>query len=198
MKRINGMYLPDYDTFFSKRPDYEARDHAIAMKYVNQYRTAIDVGAHCGYWSRRLAVDFDHVIAFEPIKEHLACLIANTEQFKNITYMSMAASHMTGLVTMTQTLENGGMSHISENGTVVVPIISIDSIGFDDVDFIKIDVEGHEYNVLAGAEQTIRECKPVIMTEILDEQDRSVYTILSKLGYKVVDKVEKNVIWKTS
>ncbi len=43
---------------------------------------------------------------------------------------------------------------------------TLDSFGFDDVDFIKIDVEGHERNVLAGASETIRRCRPTLLVEI--------------------------------
>ena len=38
----------------------------------------------------------------------------------------------------------------------------LDSFGFKRVDFIKIDVEGYELEVLKGGEYTITSCKPII------------------------------------
>lgn len=62
------------------------------------------------------------------------------------------------------------------------------------VDFIKIDVEGFEANVLAGADYTIRKYKPILFIEIIDEHlkrnNTSAEKIISKLiqlGYSVSD-----------
>lgn len=46
-----------------------------------------------------------------------------------------------------------------------VPLRTLDSYKFDDVDFIKIDVEGLEHDVLKGARRTIAKCKPMIVVE---------------------------------
>jgi hypothetical protein len=43
---------------------------------------------------------------------------------------------------------------------------TLDSFDFDNIGFIKIDVEGHELEVLQGAEQTIRRNTPTLMVEI--------------------------------
>jgi hypothetical protein len=47
---------------------------------------------------------------------------------------------------------------------------TIDSYGFDDVDFIKIDVEGAELGVLRGAKETIKRCRPAVQMEIMEKQ----------------------------
>ena len=75
--------------------------------------------------------------------------------------------------------EHGGHNHIQPQGKdklgqtqqlVTVPLRSIDSYGFDDVDFIKIDVEGAELGVLKGAKDTIARCRPMIQMEIMEKQ----------------------------
>lgn len=64
-----------------------------------------------------------------------------------------------------------------------VEIATLDSFNFEDVDCIKIDVEGYEYNVLKGAEQTIRRCRPVVQLEVVPPQCK-------KFGYTPQDLCE--------
>lgn len=75
--------------------------------------------------------------------------------------------------------EHGGHNHIQPNTDIklrtyqtLVPVTmrTIDSYGFDDVDFIKIDVEGAELGVLRGAKETIKRCRPAVQMEIMEKQ----------------------------
>lgn len=50
-----------------------------------------------------------------------------------------------------------------KNGTVTAH--SIDSLKLDRVDFIKIDAEGSELDILQGAQETLRRCKPIVVME---------------------------------
>lgn len=49
---------------------------------------------------------------------------------------------------------------------IQVPLRRLDEYRLDDVRFMKIDVEGHELEVLVGAEGTIERCSPVLLVEI--------------------------------
>ena len=51
-----------------------------------------------------------------------------------------------------------------------VTVNTLDSYGFEDVDIIKVDVEGFEFSVLKGGEQTIRRCRPVVQLEMVEAQ----------------------------
>jgi hypothetical protein len=56
--------------------------------------------------------------------------------------------------------------------------------------FVKIDVEGHELQVLKGAEETIKKHKPVLLVEIGNfSEDHEVHKCIKSLGYK--DPIEK-------
>lgn len=75
--------------------------------------------------------------------------------------------------------EHGGHNHIEPAGQselrkhqqlVPVTMRTIDSYEFDDVDFIKIDVEGAELGVLKGAKDTIARCRPMVQMEIMEKQ----------------------------
>jgi hypothetical protein len=50
--------------------------------------------------------------------------------------------------------------------TTEIPVTYLDKFNFDSVDLLKIDVEGHELQVVKGAEQTIKKCRPLIILEI--------------------------------
>jgi FkbM family methyltransferase len=69
-----------------------------------------------------------------------------------------------------------------------VPVKTLDEFGFDDVSFIKIDVEGHELDVLKGAAETIARCRPNLIVEIeqrhLAFPMTRVFQYLADLGYR--------------
>jgi FkbM family methyltransferase len=69
--------------------------------------------------------------------------------------------------------------------TVNVDLKTIDSLGLERVDFIKIDVEGMEEAVLEGAKVTIEELNPIIFVEILKSNPDAIHKKLSSLGYEI-------------
>lgn len=67
-----------------------------------------------------------------------------------------------------------------------VDLATIDSFDFSDVRLIKIDVEGMEQQVLAGAEKTIRRCRPLMFIEYLKNDRQQLTERIAALGYFVV------------
>lgn len=198
MKLCNDIWLPDGDAFFQNRGDYERADYDQVIQRCEQRRTAIDCGAHVGYWSRRLAGDFERVHAFEPVPDHYECLVANTQDYDNITLHNVAVSSVNGTVYMRQTVENSGMSTVSTEPTeIAVPMITVDSLAITDVDLIKIDVEGHEQNVLLGAQNTILQYEPLLFVEILNSQVKhtGVFDLLQHWGYQQILRVQENYLF---
>jgi hypothetical protein len=66
---------------------------------------------------------------------------------------------------------------------VPVQVETLDSFGFQDVGFIKVDVEGYEKFVLEGAQTLIAQSRPTIQLEIVSNQCR-------KFNYKAEDMIE--------
>jgi len=70
-----------------------------------------------------------------------------------------------------------------------VETVTLDSMQYKNVGYIKIDVEGHEYEVLEGAVNLISTQKPIVQIEILDiSKDRSENRSLNFLmeqGYEI-------------
>ena len=69
--------------------------------------------------------------------------------------------------------------------TQKVPLVSVDSLELDRVDFIKIDVEGMEVNALKGALNTIEKYKPILTVEFLKSGYEPVAQFLAALGYQL-------------
>ena len=76
---------------------------------------------------------------------------------------------------------------------------SIDSFNIQQVDFIKIDVESYEYEVLKGAENTIKTNKPILGIEILKKYQPNhteIVQYVKSLGYEKIAKLTHDVIFK--
>lgn len=67
-----------------------------------------------------------------------------------------------------------------------VRMVRIDSLGLPRVDLLKIDVEGMEFDVLAGADATIRERHPVMLIEHIKVDGNQLVEVLRGWGYEVM------------
>jgi FkbM family methyltransferase len=183
MKQVKGIWLPDSDTHFeahlNKGPEfqgagtYQLKKIEMALAQVKKRDTAIDIGAHVGLWSRVLAPNFVRVIAFEPVREHINCFHKNLGHVPNVTLIPIALGNYTGGdILINPTPDNTGNAHVDTNAKASgerAVIDRLDAIALvkdaRSIDFIKIDVEGYELEVVKGAEQTIKKHKPVMVIE---------------------------------
>jgi FkbM family methyltransferase len=85
-----------------------------------------------------------------------------------------------------------------EEFIVKVPARTIDSYNFEDVDAIKIDVEGSELYVIEGAKDTIDRCRPSVQVEIVPKQcqqygydPQALYDFFAQRDYVCVCAVRK-------
>lgn len=145
------------------RPSYQGRKQSAAFALcTGQRRRAIDVGAHVGMWSWNLGHWFQHVEAFEPVEAHRACFEKNVT-LPNVTLYPLALGQDAGSVSMVSDPHSSGDTRVGGDGDI--PMRTLDSFGFVDVDLIKIDTEGFEENVLRGGLETLRASWPVICVE---------------------------------
>lgn len=68
----------------------------------------------------------------------------------------------------------------------MVPLVTLDSFAFPRVDMIKIDVEGMEMEVLDGAEETLRRCRPILYIEVLKVDPVKLRQRIEAMGYLVI------------
>jgi len=69
--------------------------------------------------------------------------------------------------------------------TTVVDLLSIDSLNLERIDFIKIDVEGMEEDVLKGADVSIRKCLPIMLIEVIKSNKAEIESLLKGMGYQL-------------
>ncbi|MGC4189964.1 MAG: FkbM family methyltransferase [Thermomicrobiales bacterium] len=158
-------------------------------RLVRKDSIAVDVGAHFGTYSlalARLVGKQGKVVSIEPIAEDAAMLRQAVSQLRlPVDVVETALSDHSGVATMRiPKLHGYEKTALSSLETTVqasadvaietrdVPVRTLDevmSVYAKPVSFIKIDVEGHELPVLAGAEGTIRTHKPAILIEINDD-----------------------------
>jgi FkbM family methyltransferase len=172
VKQTLGIWLPDSDKHFAVqiagnplvagKGTYQWKKYVAALAHVKHRGHAVDVGAHVGLWSRLMAMDFERVTAFEPVDEHCKCFRANVPA-ENVTLMPCAVGAEMGQTGVVVDAGNSGNAHLGTGTNVLM--VTMDAPRMKTVDFLKIDVEGWERDVLLGGEQTIREDKPVIAIE---------------------------------
>lgn len=81
--------------------------------------------------------------------------------------------------------ENMGATEMKYNETGDFPVVAIDDLQIEDqISFVKIDIEGFEYEALKGMESIIRRNRPYMMVEIREDNYKSVMMFMSGLGYK--------------
>jgi FkbM family methyltransferase len=148
----------------------------LIPRHVGPGTTVLDVGAHVGVHTVTLARSTGRkgrVYAFEPQKKLYRELVHNLRLngLSNVVALRFALGESPGIVEMGRPAKN------NEGGTAIgaggdkVELRTLDSFGFRNVSFIKIDVEGYEDHVLAGAAQTIRAQHPTILVEIQGGND---------------------------
>lgn len=147
-------------------------DHSAlyaSFKDLPSGSTVVDVGANVGMMACSLAAQRPdlNIIAVEPVPPNVECLRRNVavNGLKNVHVIHAAASDKPGTVHVNI---NGPWSAVlpeGEGGEIEVPSITIDSLIAHRPAGIKIDVEGWEPYVLAGARSTLAACRPLVLME---------------------------------
>ena len=131
----------------------------------------VDVGACVGGWTlAHLAVlplaTFD---CFEPNPAAWPYFRVNTEWCKRVTLHKLAVSDHSGYVPMAADPDNMGKHSVATQGAPL-PARRLDDVITGPVDLLKIDAEGHEMRVLAGALAILDDCRPLVLVEVLKSQ----------------------------
>jgi FkbM family methyltransferase len=181
-----------HDLYIGRSLDLYGEWEQEGIELTQQYARGIviDVGAHVGTHTLPYARTADVVIAIEPQYPVLQMLIGNLALncIENVRPYAGACGATNGKIALptidySQSWNFGGIS-LGE-GNTEVGMISIDSLNVDP-DFIKIDAEGMEIDVLLGACETVKRARPVLYVES-DRADKrtALCTLVESLGYTV-------------
>jgi FkbM family methyltransferase len=163
---------------------------------------AIDVGANAGYYAIPLATQFRRVIAFEPVEDVFTKLRINVglNDLNNVELHQAAVSDFDGQTSFysQESIDgdfnlNLGLSSLIRREQYFKSEIEVNVVSLDNflngvvVDFIKVDVEGSEYQVFQGAMNLIRSSKPMILWEASTNLSKfnvlRCYDLLTSIGY---------------
>lgn len=194
--------LVDLESLFILSPRYER----FMWNYLTPHQNDVfvDVGAHIGKYSLQIAGVVGaqgKVIAIEPDPDNFEALLEGVEmnEFSNVVALPIAAfdrectlpfyvSPSTGKTKEGWLIGKGWSSlkhRTSENVHEVVakPLDKIlKDLGVSHVDYIKIDVEGAEYEVLKGSREVIERNKPKIIAECTMKQN-AVFRFMKEEKY---------------
>ena len=146
--------------------------------------TAIDVGANEGLYTYVLSKRFKRVYAFEinsdvagPITQYnpgnitlFTCGLSSTPRTARFYIPVMANCALAGWGSLDRYNLPGAETLIEKD----VQVRPLDEFGIASVDFVKIDVEGHEMEVLEGAASTIGQSRPIVLIEVKESNLQAV------------------------
>jgi FkbM family methyltransferase len=176
--------------------------------FSNKDKIFVDIGAHIGTYSWLLVDSFKHVYAFEPNPSVFNVLCANIHlrgYSNNITpYRIGLSDRNSTLQYYERGLDGGGNgfenTRATDIGGKLIDVRTLDSYNIDNIGFIKIDVEGHEKNVLMGSKETLKRngYPPILFEswepgehdELEDKKVKSLrkelFDYLKTIGYSII------------
>lgn len=194
-------YLAAVRTFWSP-------EAAIMVDLVSPGDHVLDIGAHAGWYTKVLSEAVGptgRVHSFEPVPHTFSLLTANVSglALSNVTLYNCAASRVDGSAVMTvPRYPTGGENYYRASlldpadpsvplRQLAVELRAVDSLPAlpRPVTLMKIDVEGHEADVLEGAARTIERDRPALCVEVSGDPDvpgsssQALVASLARWGY---------------
>jgi len=181
----------------------------LVKKFIKSGTDSIDVGVYRGVYSYEMSKYSEKVHSFEPNPIIFKYINKNLKKFiKNIHLYNFALSNQNKTINLKIPIRNsnsnkeifeeyyemGKATIHNENNfenyeNFEIQTKKIDELSFDNkISFIKIDVEGHELEVIEGAKNTIKRDKPILLVEIEKQYTKKEVAesinFINSLGYK--------------
>ncbi|MBX9978866.1 MAG: FkbM family methyltransferase [Mycobacterium gordonae] len=178
---------------------------AVADHFAPPGATVVDVGASWGLFTYHLARRVGksgRLYSFEPHPDNAPMLRKLAQRSAHVYFSPVAVSDDSGAARLLvpqhhnrQVTAQGSLAHGFDGQDVQVrqievPLVRLDDVlGGVDVDFVKVDVEGHEMSVLRGGAEMFRRCRPALLIEIeqrhLSVPIDDVFGEIEGLGYRL-------------
>jgi FkbM family methyltransferase len=180
---------------------FEPDELNIIAKHIKSDAICVDIGANIG----NHALFFDmftpakEVILFEVNPDALFLLnvnyLLNRPASWDLQYLGYALGSITGRVSKhLADPDNMGSAQFRKAADGQFHSITGDSVlASRRVDFVKIDVEGAELDVMTGMHETISRWRPTIFVELRNEYYTKFTEWLNKYSYSIVDKFERYI-----
>ncbi len=156
----------------------------------------VDIGAHVGTWSIRASPHYQKVVSFEPTAKTAALLVKNIRDnhVGNVSVRVLALGAEDGAGTMHHFSHQSGGNSLTTSHPLLRPqmprrmnpvqIRQLDRFQFHPT-LVKVDTEGYELNVLAGASETLKHTGKIILEAHRIGDVDKISMILADAGFKV-------------
>ncbi len=203
IEKVNGFWVPSDDVHLQ---DWKQNNNFTQSKCLDKFLTFIeknalkfnhvlDIGAWVGTWTMKINPFCGRVIAFEPDPLHYECLVKNVPE--EVETHQLAVGNDKKMISLSEDNFTQAKRVVGEGN---IPMVTIDSLNFTDVDLIKVDVEGYEMEVLKGADKTLENVK-YLMIELNNNSKKygssnlEIEKYLRKKGFRVMIKAWPDVVW---
>tara|TARA_A100001015_G_scaffold320624_1_gene447702 strand:+ start:2164 stop:2877 length:714 start_codon:yes stop_codon:yes gene_type:complete len=197
-------WIIDWSNSVDKKMAFNLFEHEQISFLLNSFKNYnpeffLDIGAHGGLYSIILKKNFPNlkIISFEPDAQNRYQLYGNLflNNLENkITVFDFGISNINKEVSFGGLKNsNRGGKTIHENGKETILVKQLDKVlsKKNKKFFIKIDVEGHENEVLEGSQKFLKNNNCLIQVEILnDDKLKNFNLLMNKLGYKFINKID--------
>ena len=123
----------------------------------------------------------------------------NMSRFDNYTIYPIALGDKNTKGYLNVEKDNSGNTNIDPIKSGDTEIKTLDSFNLKQIDYMKVDAEGYEYNIVQGAKETIEICKPFVHLEMKTKRMRHTnkdYTkLLNTMNYKEVFRIGAEVLY---
>lgn len=185
---------------------YYGEYQQIEIDFLNRFAitndsVVYDIGGNVGYHASAFGAYAKEVHSFEANPTHYQLLKWNTDNNEKITAHNFAVSSTPGTILIedfdTGKYDNYGAVRVGAESGVEVPAKSLDDLvnanELPPPDVMKVDVEGHELDVMRGCTNLIEKYKPKIYFEAQETEDLAeIYDFLTERGYEMVWLVIRN------
>jgi FkbM family methyltransferase len=217
IKKINGI---TYELDLSESIEaslyysgvYELETLKCLQQYINKNMTVFEVGANIGSHSFEIAKLLQEgsgkLYCFEPTDYAFAKLMRNHQlnNFTNITFEKLAFSDSESSEVITPTtsldtmafaaswdIKDGSSKNATEQNILFTTLDKyVHKTGIQQLDVLKIDVDGYEFKIIKGGYETISRLHPVIIIELSEcllhyvgDRLEDLLSILYSLGYTI-------------
>lgn len=187
------------EALVAERRDLDINCHYGMVQMMNLLpgMTCLDIGAYIGDSTIALLRAGCKVMAFEPFLDAFLCLLFNTLHYQDMISCYHLAIGNRETVNLDYSYQEAdcGCRYVKHEATGIQTVRVDDVVQGRKVDFIKIDVEGHELHVLRGAAQTIAKHRPKLFVESFPDglarqraTPKDLHDLIMGLGYDLFDR----------